>query len=28
MRWASSNDKLERLRRFCVAFEYVKAVAA
>ena len=28
MRWASSNDKLERLRRFCVAYEYVKAVAA
>jgi structural maintenance of chromosome 2 len=28
MRWASSNDKLERLRRFCVAFEYIKAVAA
>ncbi len=28
MRWASANDKLERLRRFCVAYEYVKAVAA
>ena len=28
MRWASANDKLERLRRFCVAYEYVKAAAA
>ena len=28
MRWTSANDKLERLRRFCVAFEYVRACAA
>jgi len=28
MRWASANDKLQRLRRFCIAYEYVKASAA
>lgn len=28
MRWASANDKLERLRRFCVAYEFVRATAA
>lgn len=28
MRWTSANDKLERLRRFCVAYEFVKAAAA
>jgi structural maintenance of chromosome 2 len=28
MRWTSANDKLERLRRFCVAYEYVRACAA
>jgi structural maintenance of chromosome 2 len=28
MRWTSANDKLERLRRFCVAYEFVRACAA
>ena len=28
MRWTSANDKLERMRRFCVAYEFVKATAA
>ena len=28
MRWTSANDKLERLRRFCVAFEFARACMA
>ncbi|EEH50983.1 condensin complex component [Micromonas pusilla CCMP1545] len=28
MKWASGNDALERLRRFCVAYEYANARAA
>jgi structural maintenance of chromosome 2 len=25
MKWAAGNDSLERLRRFCVAYEYTRA---